>query len=110
MILHLHFDEDCCVCGDLLHHDIFLVGSDSLDDEIGGFSVERLLDEVETLKSQMDGDYGEDDEEYDADIFAEYGTKDWHSKIDCAVTLVIERHPEWEVSFADMRYFERKIA
>ena len=100
MLYHLHFDEDNCPYGDdAMSHDAFIEANDSID-------IETLFDEVDEIKSQMDCCDDEDDPDAIYEKYCDYG---WDEKIDAAIDIVAQRHPEWEIKTVEIASYSTDI-
>lgn len=109
MLYHLHFDETNCPYGDdALTEDVFIHASKNLD-------VDKLFEEVDTLKSQMDNAWSgiENDENFNVDqsnpLYDEYCDYGWNEKISEAIKLVAKQHPEWEIEIVKIQTYNTLI-
>ena len=100
MLYHLHFNEDNCPYGeDGFSHNVFVKVNESVD-------IHALFDEVDKIKSQMDCC---DDEEGADEIYDTYCDEGWHEKIDAAIDIISQRHPEWEIETVEIRTYSTYI-
>ena len=106
MFYHLHFDETNCPYEVRFTHDILVRSDAELD-----YSV--LCGEISKYKEQMDDwTFGLTDEQIEAGeinpLAEKYDDFGWDEKIDEALKLVIEKHPELAIEVVETKsfYFE----